>query len=132
MTGLVARNVGQISLKYRGTGLKVSQNFSVGAIAVISNRADILDKSGCIVLPVKVVICKRFDLSEENRRQSGTPITAIDPGKEHDTLILLLAKATTTNPVRTVPKEVILSIGTCEKTDPPVCKGCCNFLKRKK
>lgn len=122
-----------VSVMYRGTRLRATESFSVGVIAVLKDRADILDKDGKVVFPGKAVICQRIEgLPPEDRRQAGTPVTVLNPGENHKNLILPKAKATKVNPIRTIQKEFVRPIGTCpDSRIDSSCKNCCNHPRRK-
>ena len=125
---LAAGQETRVSLMYRGTRLKARESFAVGVLAVLKNRADILDEAGKIVFPEKAVICQCAEgLLPEDRRQTGTPITVLDPGKHHNSFILPKAKASAVNPIRTIRKELIRPVGKCPDTHiQGSCKNCCN------
>ena len=128
---LAVRELGNIHVKYRGTGLKAKESFSVAVIAVIRQKADILGNTGKMIFPGKAVICQRIKgLTQEDCRQAGTPVTVLDPGEDHLMFILPNAKASKANPIRTIQKESTRPVGTCTDADPQgVCKSCCNCSK---
>lgn len=129
---LTVQGQAKIRVKYRESGLNVTENFPTAAIAIINDRADVLNKDGRIVFPKKVVICQCAEISAENRRIAGTPVTAIDPGEDHEALLLPGAKASSVNPVRTVQKESTRPVGQCSDADPKRgCKNCCNCLSQR-
>ena len=128
---LAARNTDTILVMYRGTRLRVEESFSVGAVAVLKNKADILNRKGEMVFPGKVVICKRIDgLAPEDYRIAGTPVTYLDPGEHHQVLILPKVKASPINPIRTIQKKSVRPVEEC-KDVRPCCKNCCNFPRKR-
>ncbi len=125
---LAAREETCISIIYRGTRLRVRESFTVGILAVLKDRADILDEGGKMVFPEKAVICQCVEgLPPEDRRQAGTPVTILNPGKNHRNFILPKAKASAVNPIRTIQKEFVRPVKKCANEHiRGTCKNCCN------
>lgn len=132
--GVQFKEASPLLLRYR-SGAEARENFLVGAIAVVRNEATIIDDKGRIVFPMKMVICRLNGGStiEEECRVTGTPVTVIDPGRDHDVFIFPRAKISSKNLVPVVQKTVCRPIGECTDSNPEKgCKGCCNYSKHRK
>jgi len=119
-----------VHLLYR-SGARADAPLFPAAIAVIRDRADVVDKQGNLIPPTVVVICKRLMLPAlgfkgpnrfaVSKLRMGAPVEAIQAGEGHNSAILKWS----TEHAPTVFTECCRGVGACSDADAS-CGSCCN------